>query len=94
MHLLGCAPEGAATLAGFLDEAQVVVHDCFAPARLRAAAALMRKYADLPMDFADATLVLLADEANLGDVLTLDERGFRIYRFRGNRRFVIVLDRD
>jgi uncharacterized protein len=90
MYFLGGLPDGAATLAGFLDEAQVDIRDCFAPAQLHAAAGLMKKYADLPMDFADATLVLLADELGTGDILTLDERGFRTYRFRGTRRFNLV----
>jgi len=90
MYILGGLPDGATTLAGFLDEAQVDIRDCFAPAQLRAAASLMKKYADLPMDFADATLVLLADDLGTGDILTLDERGFRAYRFRGSRRFNLM----
>ena len=94
MYFLGGLPDGAATLVGFLEEAQVGIRDCFEPARLRAAAGLMKKYADLPMDFADATLVLLADELGAGDILTLDQRGFRTYRFRGSRRFNLVIDRE
>lgn len=31
-----------------------------------------------------ATLVLLAEEANISEILTLDERGFRTYRDRGS----------
>jgi len=46
------------------------------------------------LDFADATLVLLADELGTGDVVTLDERGFRTYRFRGSRRFNLVPGRE
>jgi uncharacterized protein len=92
MYFLGSLPDGAATLAGFLDEAQVDIRDCFGSAQLFAAAALMTRYADLPMDFADATLVLLANELGAGDILTLDERGFRTYRFRGTRRFNLALD--
>jgi predicted nucleic acid-binding protein len=42
------------------------------------------------MDFTDATLVLLANDLGTGDILTLDERGFRTYRFRGSRRFNLV----
>jgi len=44
------------------------------------------------MDFADATLVLLADELGAGDILTLDERAFRTYRFRGSRRFNLMIN--
>ena len=94
MYFLGGLRDGAATLVGFFEEAPVDIRDCFAPAQLRAAASLMKKYADLPMDFADATLVLLADELGTGDILTLDQRGFRTYRFRGSRRFNLVPGRE
>lgn len=40
----------------------------------------MDKYADLPMDLADASLVWLAEHAGILDVLTLDRRDFGIYR--------------
>ncbi len=92
MHFLGSQPEGAAALAGFLDDAQVDIRDCFGPTQLHEAARLMKKYADAPMDFADATLVLLAEEASQSDILTLDKRGFRIYRYRGKDRFNLVLE--
>ena len=92
MHFLGGQPEGAAALAGLLDDAQVDIRDCFGPTQLHAAARLMKKYADTPMDFADATLVLLADEAGQADILTLDERGFRAYRHRSKGRFNLVLN--
>jgi len=41
-------------------------------ASLERAASLMEKYADLPMHFADATLVTLAEELDVPEVLTLD----------------------
>ena len=49
-------------------------------------AALLRTYADLPMDLADATLVVAAELLGLADVLTLD-RHFHAYRVRGRGRF-------
>jgi len=59
------------------------------PASLERAAALMAKYADVPMDFADATLVVLAEETGINEILTLDVRGFGIYRIRGKKAFTI-----
>jgi predicted nucleic acid-binding protein len=50
------------------------------------AAALMEKYADRPMDLADATLVALAEERGLHRIFTLDD-DFAIYRLNGSRRF-------
>lgn len=60
------------------------------PASLRRAQALIRKYRNVPMDFADATLVTLAEETGIPRVFTLDRRGFSIYRFLGRRPFEIV----
>jgi hypothetical protein len=41
--------------------------------------ALVEKYRDLPFDFADASVAVLAAETGIGQVLTLD-RDFEIYR--------------
>lgn len=43
------------------------------------------------MDFADATLVLLAERLGTRGILTLDERGFRTFRFAGKKHFRLVL---
>jgi len=51
---------------------------------------LMRKYADRPMDFADATLVHLAEREALTTVFTIDHDDFETYRIAGNRQFRIV----
>lgn len=51
---------------------------------------VMRKYLDLPADFADACLVQLADELNTGDILTLD-RDFESYRWRKTRAFRLLV---
>jgi hypothetical protein len=51
---------------------------------------LMRKYADRPMDFADATLVHLARRESLSTVFTIDHDDFETYRIDGRRRFRIV----
>lgn len=51
---------------------------------------LMEKYRDVPMDFADATLVVLAEEIETEWVFTLDRRGFSAYRMRRNRPFRII----
>ncbi len=48
---------------------------------LPALAALMDKYADRPMDFADASLIWLADALGIADIATLDG-DFHIYRTR------------
>lgn len=52
-------------------------------------AELMGRYADLPMDYADATLVLVAERLRATRVFTRDRRDFGVYRV-GRRRFEIV----
>jgi predicted nucleic acid-binding protein len=42
------------------------------------------------MDYADATLVVLAEELGTNRVFTTDRRDFGVYRVRGRRRFEIV----
>ncbi|MFP4397471.1 MAG: type II toxin-antitoxin system VapC family toxin, partial [Desulfonatronovibrio sp.] len=57
---------------------------------LRFARSQMEKYADLPMDFADATLVCLAAESGILNIVTLDHKDFYIYRTAGNQVFRIL----
>jgi len=52
--------------------------------------ALMKRYADRPMDFADATLVHLARRERLNTVFTVDQDDFETYRIDGRKRFRIV----
>jgi hypothetical protein len=55
---------------------------------LKKAMELMRKYSDLPMDYADATIVCLAMETGIFNVITLDKKDFSIYRIK-NKAFLI-----
>lgn len=52
---------------------------------------LMARYAQLPMDLADASLVLLAEHLGHGRILSTDERDFGAYRFKGREPFVNLL---
>ena len=44
------------------------------------------------MDYADATLVVLAEEIGSDVIFTTDRRDFGVYRIRGRRPFRIVPD--
>jgi predicted nucleic acid-binding protein len=48
---------------------------------------LMEHYAALPMDLADASLVVLAEETGSGQILSTDQRDFRTYRWKHRRPF-------
>ena len=52
--------------------------------------ALMSRYWDRPMDFADATLVYLAKRESLSTILTVDHADFDTYRIEGRRRFRVL----
>lgn len=51
---------------------------------------LMDQYSDLPMDYADATLVALAEDLSSTLVMTTDRRDFGVYRVGGRTPFQIV----
>jgi predicted nucleic acid-binding protein len=74
---------------GFLRSGAVTVLP-IVDADLASSNTLMRKYHDRPMDFADATLVHLAERQSLNTVLTIDFGDFETYRISGRRRFRIV----
>ena len=52
---------------------------------------LMQQYADLPMDFADASLVLLAEHLGHGRILSTDNRDFHTYRWKNTHPFSNLL---
>jgi uncharacterized protein len=53
---------------------------------------LMRKYDDRPMDFADASLIVLAEQRGLRKILTLDS-DFYFYSINGKDSFEVVRPR-
>ena len=91
MHMVSADPDGPEILAEFLLATATDVADVGRPGQLQAAVRLMKEYRDTPMDFADATLVLLGDQLSVPDILTLDRRGFLTYRAAGGKAFRLVL---
>jgi hypothetical protein len=55
---------------------------------------LMQKFADLPMDLADASLVFLAEELGHGRILSTDQRDFKTYRWKNHKPFQISYCRN
>jgi len=51
---------------------------------------LMEKYKDIPMDYADATLVSIAEDLSITEVVTFDLKDFGIYRLSSKQPFVIL----
>lgn len=65
--------------------------ECTDPADLGRVRELVARYRDLPMDFADASIWLLALRTGINRVASSDRRDFSVYRLPGKRRFVNLL---
>jgi uncharacterized protein len=88
-HLLGGLPGGRrACVDFFLSGGALLVPAT--TASLRRSRDLLSQYSDLPMDYADATLVVLAEELDTSLVFTTDRRDFTVYRVKDRRRFDIL----
>jgi hypothetical protein len=55
---------------------------------------LISKYRDLPMDLADASLIILAEALGDGRILSTDARDFRTYRWKNHKPFRNLLLRE
>jgi len=88
-HLLGRVPIGPAAALNLVRsvDATIVPLD---GARIDAALALMERYKNVPMDLVDALLVQTAEDRAIREVLTLDRRGFRAYRFQRTKAFALL----
>ena len=51
----------------------------------------MKKYQNLTMDLADASLVILAEESKSGKILSTDRRDFGVYRWKHRKPFENIL---
>ena len=91
-HLLGDTPREVDLAWAFVRSGAVTVLP-ISDGDLPDIEALMRKYHDRPMDFADATLVHLAQRESLSTVFTIDHDDFETYRVGGRKRLRILPSR-
>jgi hypothetical protein len=91
-HLLA-ARVGHKSLTRFLTAAHHGAFQVFALRidHLPRITTLMDKYHDLPMDLADASLVVLADELGSGKIVSTDTRDFRTHRWKNRHPFTNLL---
>jgi len=92
MYFLAGHRNGPRVLSELVAGSGMEIYNVSRPPELHEAVSLMEKYSDVPMDFADATLVLLAEGLDAHEILTLDRRGFSTYRTRENRHLHMILD--
>jgi predicted nucleic acid-binding protein len=91
-HMLGADSHGAQALCKFIERDGLTVWH-LSKATLNRSFALMRQYADHPMDLADASLVVAAEVLNTERIFTIDRNDFAAYRIRrghGYEAFEIV----
>jgi predicted nucleic acid-binding protein len=89
MYLLGFSTEAQDELWSLIESGRLHLLglDASDAPRIRA---LMRKYRDLPMDLADASLVAVGERDGVNKVFTLDRREFGVYRPAKLGRFSII----
>ena len=92
MHLLSETPAGQEAIFDMIDDEALTVA-AIDEADLPRMKALMRKYRDLPMDFANAALVRVAERERLTRILTFDAH-FKVYALPGRAKFVLATELD
>ena len=78
-HLLTPGSKGSLALGSFIKQNGMTVWQ-LEDETLKTALILMEKYADKPMDLADASLVVAAQCLGISRVFTVDRRDFFVYR--------------
>ena len=91
MYLLGFSVDAQGALLEMLERGMLRILSLEAD-DLPSIRKLMRQYADLPMDFADATLVQVAKRHRIDQIFTLDRRDFAVYRLWRGKAFTIIPD--
>ena len=83
-------PRLRAAIAELVQKSAIEVHhpDRSAYGRI---AELLRKYADIDPDWADISLVWLAETTGITRIATLDVADFSTYRIHGRKRFELEL---
>lgn len=90
-HLIA-ARLGIRAEMSFLEQVarNVEIHE-IGPEHLDVICELLGKYAELPMDLADASLVVAAAELAEGRILSTDQRDFNTYRWKNSEPFQNLL---
>ena len=89
LHLLDFSRDAQIDFLGWINAGAVTIKNITSDdfSRIKE---LTAKYSDLPMDFADACLVLLGEKLNVGSIATID-RDFDIYRLNGKKTFTTFI---
>ena len=90
-HLLArTSPDLALQFLRSLHAGAARLHD-LSEAHVPRIIALTEHYRDLPMDLADASLVIAAEDLGHGRIFSTDERDFRAYRWKSKKPFTNLM---
>ena len=85
--------KGASVASSFIDNYGQGLFTVFdlQPSHGEQISQLMQRYDNLPMDLADASLVILAEHLGHGRILSVDQRDFNAYRWKNTQPFQNLL---
>ena len=89
MYLLADLPKAQEAIWEMLERGvlQILPLDAGDVRRIRE---LMRKYANRPMDLADAALLRVAEREGIRKIFTVDRRDFTVYRLHNRIRPILI----
>ncbi|MGM0369621.1 MAG: type II toxin-antitoxin system VapC family toxin [Bacillota bacterium] len=83
MHMLGANPNCQMNFLKFIERGGLEVINLSQNAVARIVK-LFRQYQDVPVDLADATLIVILEKENINNIITIDS-DFHIYRNENNK---------
>lgn len=89
MYLLSFSPLAQDLCLEFIESAGIIVRGGDSQEMLRIRQ-LMKQYKDLPIDFTDASIIVLAEAENIKTIFTLDHKDFRIYSPKHLKAFRLI----
>ena len=89
MHFLGDLPKAQDAVWEMLARGSVQLLP-LGPDDVPRIRELMRQYADLPMDLADAALIRVAEREGIHQFFTVDKKDFAVYRLHGRIKPKII----
>lgn len=89
VYVLDYSKFAQAAFLKWISESSIIIEN-ISSKEINEIAMLFEKYSDVPMDFADACIVYMAERLQTNEIITVDS-DFEIYRLRGNKHFKNLL---
>jgi len=89
VYVLDYSKKAQAIFLKWISESSIVIENIDSK-EINEIAKLFEKYSNVPMDFADACIVYIAERLQTNEIITVDS-DFEIYRLKGNRQFKNLL---